>query len=72
MTPQRHGDTWLQAIPVDWPGFAGHFPGRPIVPAAELLAAACHCAADCGTATDQVRSARFLSPVAPGDHLNWH
>ncbi len=57
------------------PAFAGHFPGRPIVPGVLLLDAAVHAvqqalAADGGAAaTCQVNSAKFLSPVSPGEML---
>ena len=58
------------------PAFAGHFPGQPIVPGALLLDAAVHAvqqtlAADGrGTATCQVSSAKFLSPVKPDEVLS--
>lgn len=57
------------------PAFAGHFPGRPIVPGVLLLDAAIHAvlqarqgADSCG-ANCQVSSAKFLSPVSPGENL---
>lgn len=61
------------------PVFAGHFPGRPIVPGVLLLDAAVHAvqqalAAGGGAAAPcQVHSAKFLSPVAPDEilHLSW-
>ncbi|MDP2818295.1 MAG: MaoC/PaaZ C-terminal domain-containing protein [Polaromonas sp.] len=57
------------------PAFAGHFPGRPIVPGVLLLDAAIHAVlqarqgADSGSATCQVSSAKFLSPVSPDESL---
>lgn len=72
MIPRRVDDGWQTPVDPDWPGFAGHFPGLPILPAAELLAAAMRCVADGGGTTTVLRSARFRRPVAPGDHLRWH
>ncbi len=59
----------------DHPAFAGHFPGRPIVPGVLLLDAAIHAVGqarqetDRDAATCQVNSAKFLSPVAPDELL---
>ncbi|MDI1340533.1 hotdog domain-containing protein [Polaromonas sp.] len=60
------------------PAFAGHFPGRPMVPGVLLLDAALHAAVqarqsaaeDQGRAVHcQIASAKFLSPVVPGEPL---
>ncbi|MES2687324.1 MAG: 3-hydroxyacyl-ACP dehydratase [Pseudomonadota bacterium] len=57
------------------PAFAGHFPGRPIVPGVLLLDAAIHAVLQArhgdaiGGATCQVSSAKFLSPVSPDENL---
>lgn len=57
-------------IPADHPAFAGHFPGRPIVPGVVLLDQAvlglehaehCH--------IKGIAMAKFLSPVGPGEAL---
>lgn len=56
----------------DHPAYAGHFPGQPILPGVVLLDAAMHAiAAEAGQADApcQVRAAKFLSPVAPGEPL---
>ncbi|MGQ2980938.1 MAG: 3-hydroxyacyl-ACP dehydratase FabZ family protein [Polaromonas sp.] len=61
------------------PAFAGHFPGQPIVPGVLLLDAAVYAvqqalaAGGVSTTTCQVQSAKFLSPVAPGEtlQLSW-
>lgn len=76
-----HSEITLQIAP-DHPAFAGHFPGSPIVPGVVLLDAAVHAAlqmsrssaaSDGGTGplgdNCQVSSAKFLSPVGPGETL---
>lgn len=60
------------AVPLDHPAFAGHFPGRPILPGVCLLAEAM-AALEAATATAaedwRVESAKFASPVEPGVRL---
>ena len=59
-------------VPVDHPAFAGHFPGRPIVPGVVLLDRALLLAQACDTLHQggwQVGQAKFLSPCGPGDEL---
>ena len=67
-------------IAPDHPAFAGHFPGAPILPGVVLLDAAVYAATQAlrTTAPDgsersspicQVASAKFLSPVRPGETL---
>jgi 3-hydroxyacyl-[acyl-carrier-protein] dehydratase len=60
-------------VPVDHPSFPGHFPGRPILPGVLLLAEVMEVLRELGddTASDacEISSAKFLSPVAPGDEL---
>lgn len=54
----------------DHPAFAGHFPGRPIVPGVLLLdAAVAALARRDGGAVGEIVSAKFLRPVAPGEPL---
>ncbi len=67
-------------IAADHPAYAGHFPGHPILPGVVLLDCALHAleswalenwqgdAAGCG----QIKSAKFHSPVTPGDALVLH
>ena len=73
------GETTL-TIATDHPVFAGHFPGRPIVPGVLLLDAALHAVAQayqapgertvsCSAMRCQIASAKFLSPVQPGETL---
>ena len=61
-------------IAIDHPAYAGHFPGRPILPGVVLLDAALHAlAARLGMAgAAQLKSAKFHSPVQPGETLTLH
>ena len=63
---------FVWAVPPDHPAFAGHFPGRPIVPGVVLLDQAILFAARIAGARAgawQVGTAKFLSPVGPGETL---
>jgi len=63
---------WL--VPVDHPVFAGHFPGRPIMPGVVLLDRAIQfVAAALGRSTSDctIANAKFLSPVGPGETLTF-
>lgn len=63
------------SVAADHPAYAGHFPGHPILPGVVLLDAALHAlAGQLGrpAATGQLKSAKFLSPVAPGEALSLH
>lgn len=59
----------------DHPAYAGHFPGRPLLPGALLLAEVMEAARaepDFAAAlgpTPQLGTAKFLSPVSPGAPL---
>lgn len=64
-------------IAADHPAYAGHFPGRPILPGVVLLDAALHAlAAQSGMRAmpenSQLKSAKFHSPVLPGQPLTLH
>lgn len=64
--------TWI--VPADHPAFAGHFPGRPIVPGVVLLDRAILIAAGLlNHPATQLRlgNAKFLSPVGPGEALRF-
>ena len=56
-------------IAADHPAYAGHFPGRPILPGVALLSEVMH---QIGQATGRgpeqwtLASAKFLQPVTPG------
>ena len=54
-------------FPPDHPTAAGHFPGNPIIPGALLLELVLRAAAPEGTA--EIRAAKFLHPVRPGDRI---
>jgi 3-hydroxyacyl-[acyl-carrier-protein] dehydratase len=60
-------------VPVDHPSFAGHFPGRPILPGVLLLAEVMEALRELGdgsaAAGCEIASAKFLSPVGPGAEL---
>ena len=58
-------------VPPDHPAFAGHFPGAPIVPGVLLLDAAVHAIQQrhASAQTCEISTAKFLSPVGPGETL---
>lgn len=62
-------------IATDHPAFAGHFPGRPILPGIALLGEV-YAALARSVAFEPTRftlsSAKFLSPVTPGEALVLH
>jgi 3-hydroxyacyl-[acyl-carrier-protein] dehydratase len=64
--------TW--SVPVDHPAFAGHFPGRPILPGVVLLDRALGFVAGAPgreKAGRGIANAKFLSPVGPGETLTF-
>jgi 3-hydroxymyristoyl/3-hydroxydecanoyl-(acyl carrier protein) dehydratase len=59
-------------VAADHPAYAGHFPGQPILPGVVLLDEALFAlAAALGlpAAAARIQSAKFLSPVRPGESL---
>jgi 3-hydroxyacyl-[acyl-carrier-protein] dehydratase len=62
--------TWW--VPLDHPAFAGHFPGRPIVPGVLVLDHAISLATLLvgeRTGSWHIGVAKFLAPVVPGTAL---
>ncbi|MDP2029089.1 MAG: hypothetical protein Q8K12_05580 [Thiobacillus sp.] len=60
------------AVAADHPAYAGHFPGRPILPGVVLLDEALLALAavqGMAAAAGEIKSAKFLSPVQPGESL---
>jgi len=60
------------AVAADHPAYAGHFPGRPILPGVVLLDEALFALAalqGVAAASGEIKSAKFLSPVQPGESL---
>lgn len=63
------------SIAADHPAYAGHFPGQPILPGVVLLDTALYALATqqgLPAASIQIKSAKFLSPVQPGEALTLH
>ena len=57
-------------FPTDHRAADGHFPGNPIIPGAVLLREIVSLlSAGSGAVCCEIRSARFLQPVRPGDRL---
>lgn len=61
-------------IPAEHPSFAGHFPGRPLLPGAVLLdvIATALEAAHKGWRVNVFSNIKFPAPVRPGDSLALH
>lgn len=54
----------------DHPAFAGHFPGRPIVPGALLIDLALRAVEEAtGHQVTSIAQTKFLSPAVPGEAL---
>jgi len=66
---------FVWAVPPDHLAFAGHFPGRPIVPGVVLLDQALLFAAqmrgEAGRTGWQIAQAKFFVPVGPGQTLRF-
>ena len=65
---------FIWPVPADHPAFAGHFPGRPIVPGVVLIDRAILFAGQLPGLADarwQIGNAKFFSPVGPGEVLSF-
>lgn len=61
------------ALPSDFVGFQGHFPGNPVMPGVCMVAAvllAIEPAVGAAVRMARLKSAKFFSPIAPGDRLD--
>lgn len=61
------------AFAADHPSAAGHFPGHPVIPGAVLLDEVVRVLHTClgnEQATLEVRTAKFLHPVLPGERIS--
>jgi len=57
-------------VAIDHPAYAGHFPGRPILPGVVLLDRAQRAVEQAGgIVISGIAAAKFLSPCRPGDAL---
>ena len=64
-------DYAMLSIPADHPAYAGHFPGRPILPGVVLLdQAQLVIEQACGVLLCGLALAKFHSPVTPGEGLH--
>lgn len=74
MSPATESASTLRVgldLAADHPALAGHFPGQPIVPGVVLLDLALLAVARWlgSAAQGEIASAKFLSPVTPGEAL---
>ena len=69
--PNADGSTTLEfKFGADDPVFAGHFPGRPILPGIfqlELARVAAESVLNCALAVREIRKAKFQRPVLPDE-----
>ena len=71
--PQPDGTTVFEfQFPADATVFAGHFPGRPILPGVfqpEMARAAAQWTLDCSLGIREISKAKFQRPILPGETL---
>ena len=69
--PNPDGSTTLEfKFGADDPAFAGHFPGRPILPGVfqlELVRVAAELVMKCALNVREIRKAKFQRPILPGE-----
>jgi 3-hydroxyacyl-[acyl-carrier-protein] dehydratase len=72
-SPQRNADgtnIFEFRFGADDPTFAGHFPGRPILPGVfqlEMVRVAVESVLDCPLAVREIRKAKFQRPILPDE-----
>jgi 3-hydroxyacyl-[acyl-carrier-protein] dehydratase len=55
-------------FPPEFPGFAGHFPGNPVLPGIAQIMAVLHaCGPGAPPALRGIKTCKFLRPVRPGE-----
>ncbi|MFN0038877.1 MAG: AMP-binding protein [Burkholderiales bacterium] len=72
-TAARDGTEVKRKFPPDDPAANGHFPGNPLIPGALLLDEVIDAAVTLfrmGPAAVSIKSAKFISPVRPGDSMH--
>lgn len=69
--PEDGGWTWRFCFKADSAVFAGHFPGRPVLPAVVQLLMAQIALEACGRHVNLTRvpQAKFMAPIEPGDDI---
>ncbi len=71
---EKGGLPWAQYVfSAQFPGFAGHFPGQPVLPGVCMLQAVAATLEDGhgrGIRVEEVRKARFTSPIRPDQPLD--
>ena len=63
---------YLYTLAPDFPAFAGHFEGHPVLPAVCQMSLCAHAAGqflDAQTQIAQVSRAKFIKPVVPGTQI---
>ena len=66
----KHATHWT--VPLNHPAFAGHFPGRPILPGVvllDLVLQSLNASSAVALERCEISSVKFLSPARPGDEL---
>lgn len=58
-------------FPPSFPGFAGHFPGKPVLPGIAQIMAVVHvCGLSAPAAMRFIKTCKFLRPVFPGERID--
>lgn len=58
-------------FPPSFPGFAGHFPGKPVLPGIAQIMAVVHvCGLPAPAAMRSIKTCKFLRPVFPDERID--